>query len=183
MSYITEIGYHGTSQESAEAIISSCYNQSRGTDHWLGDGIYFFSSEEMAVEWCRSEGYKHKWEAYAVLLNQLKVKQKEILDLRNPDGAELFHSYRSFIIEKIKKGEFSVKARNKDDLDGSILNELCSVLPYKMLVLSTFVKISRERKYRYFSRVPNCIIFCVRDNTCIIMPPRVVREGVFDERG
>ncbi len=182
MSYITEMGYHGTNQESAESIMSSCYNQSRGNDHWLGDGVYFFNSEKMAFEWCKSEGYKHKWEAYAILLNQLRVKQKEILDLRNPDEADFFHSYRDLLIERIRKGEFSVRARNRNDLDGLIFNELCSVIPYKMLILGTFVKISRDRKYRYFSRVPNCIIFCVRDNTCINMPPTLVREGVFDER-
>lgn len=177
---MTNNGYHGTSLKNANLIIATCYNQSKGNDYWLGDGVYFFNSEKMALEWCRSEAYKKKWETYAILLNKLSAGQNEILDLSNPDDIEFFHEYRDLLIEKIKKGEYSVKTRNKYDLDGSIFNELCSIIPYKMIVLSTFVKISRDRKYRYFSRVPNCIIFCVKDNTCINMPPELVRKGVFE---
>jgi hypothetical protein len=48
------IGYHGTSVEAAERILSSGFEISRNEYDWLGDGAYFFQDAPLrAWEWAR----------------------------------------------------------------------------------------------------------------------------------
>ena len=47
-------GYHGTSIESANAIMSDEFRLSRNPQDWLGDGVYFFQDGlERSWDWAR----------------------------------------------------------------------------------------------------------------------------------
>jgi hypothetical protein len=48
------IGFHGTSAEAAQRILSTGFEISRNEYDWLGDGVYFFQDvEERALGWAR----------------------------------------------------------------------------------------------------------------------------------
>jgi hypothetical protein len=48
------IGYHGTSVQAAQRILSSGFQVSRNEYDWLGDGAYFFQdAPARALEWAR----------------------------------------------------------------------------------------------------------------------------------
>jgi nucleotide-binding universal stress UspA family protein len=48
------IGFHGTSVEAAQRILSSGFQVSRNEYDWLGDGVYFFQdAPARALEWAR----------------------------------------------------------------------------------------------------------------------------------
>ena len=47
------VGYHGTSEDSAQSILSSQnMYPSNGLDEWLGRGYYFFVDLDDAKWWC-----------------------------------------------------------------------------------------------------------------------------------
>lgn len=49
-----ETGYHGTSVEAAQAILSNRFEPSRNEYDWLGDGAYFFQgAPARALDWAR----------------------------------------------------------------------------------------------------------------------------------
>jgi hypothetical protein len=49
-----ETGYHGTSVEAAQAILSGGFEPSRNEYDWLGDGAYFFQgAPARALDWAR----------------------------------------------------------------------------------------------------------------------------------
>jgi hypothetical protein len=51
---IRAIGYHGTSTEAAQSILSTGFEVSRNDYDWLGDGTYFFQDAPLrAWEWAR----------------------------------------------------------------------------------------------------------------------------------
>ena len=39
----TFIGYHGTTKSACKKICNGSYKISKRNNHWLGDGVYFFS--------------------------------------------------------------------------------------------------------------------------------------------
>ncbi len=48
------IGFHGTSAEAAQRILSAGFEISRNEYDWLGDGAYFFQdAPARALEWAR----------------------------------------------------------------------------------------------------------------------------------
>ena len=174
--------YHGTSLQNAESILENGFKISQGNDYWLGDGVYFFEEDaEMAIDWCIAEGYKKIYEKYIVLQSLICASKKYIYNLFEPEGYEFFHEFRRKFINKVEKGEYSVRIKNKHVLDGAIINELCKSLPYKLIISPMFVKQVKDRKMRSFSRIPNCVVVCVRDVKFCIKDIKIYKEGVRNE--
>lgn len=83
-------GYHGTSKINADIIIKDNeFNISQGSRHWLGNGIYFFEHESLAVWWAKTK-LKNNNEHYfyksndVVLEVDINVKKENYLDLSDP---------------------------------------------------------------------------------------------------
>lgn len=177
----TSKGYHGTSKASGYLIKAKGFSISRGDDHWLGDGAYFFEDDEsMAFEWCKAESYKKKYKEYVIIESDIRVAIKNVFDLSEPKNFKFFHSYRDMLLEKIKKGTYSVKVKNKHVLDGAVINEICSIIPYKLVMTKVFVQIKRDRISRDYSRIPNCIIICVKEIDSCIKSTTIHKEGVLN---
>ena len=48
------VGFHGTTEETAEVILNSTFRISKNPYDWLGDGVYFFQdAAQRAWEWAR----------------------------------------------------------------------------------------------------------------------------------
>lgn len=117
MTYLTT-GFHGTSKNDGDSILTRGFSVSRGDNHWLGDGVYFFAEDQdMAFQWCRGESFKKKYNDYVIIKSDIGIGLKYVFDLGEPDN---------------------------------------------------FVQVVRDRITRDFSRIPNCIILCVKDvKSCI----------------
>jgi len=174
--------YHGTSLQNAESILEKGFKISCGNDHWLGDGVYFFENDgEMAIDWCIAEGSKRGYNKYVVLHSEICASEEYIYNLTEPEGRKLFHEFRRIFINKVAKGEYSVGIKNKHVLDGAIINKLCQLFPYKLIISSMFVQQVEDRRKKDFSRIPNCVIVCVRDVTFCNNDIQIYKEGVINE--
>lgn len=177
------IGHHGTDRVSGHEIIKqdSQFEISRmdkRRELWLGDGVYFFlNNEKMALEWCKAESYKKKNKEYAIIVSRIKARVTEIFDLDSPDGYELFHGHRDIVLERLGKANFSISTPTPDTRDGSLINELCTLFPFKVVKLTCFVARVKERIMKLYSRIPNCTMISVRDQECIL-DRNLQKEGV-----
>ncbi len=173
-------GHHGTDKQSGYSILDSNFNVSQKSTLWLGEGVYFFENDpKMALAWCEVEGYRRKYNEYVILISDIRVKENELLDLDNPQGQKLFHGHRDIVMERLNRAHFSVGTRNRESLDGKLINEICSFLPYKVIRLTCFVAKAKDRIRREYSSVPNCIMICVRDVEHIISTD-LFEEGVLN---
>lgn len=78
--YLT--GYHGTSKEYAENILKTkIFHQSRKINEWLGNGIYFYTEFEEALEWAK----KYHPNNEAVIHEIICIKEDEIMNLDYED--------------------------------------------------------------------------------------------------
>ena len=81
-------GYHGTNKESADAILNDKgFLISKGEEHWLGDGIYFYPDFGDALNWKYEASDS---EVEAVLHTIIRVEDDEYLDLDNEEAKKLF---------------------------------------------------------------------------------------------
>jgi len=45
------VGYHGTLRRNAQDILEGEFSCHERSDHWLGQGIYFFAEHDIALHW------------------------------------------------------------------------------------------------------------------------------------
>ena len=81
-------GYHGTSKESADAIIKDKkFRISNGEEQWLGDGIYFYPDFGDALNWKYND---NDADVEAVIHAIIRIDDDEYLDLDNEEAKKLF---------------------------------------------------------------------------------------------
>lgn len=104
MSKITYIVYHGTDCISAKKIMQTNFIYKRRSNHWLGNGIYFFEDYKQAKWW--SEIISKKQKLLAVIIEvKLEVESDKILDLRETSAMLMFLDRANRILEGISKND------------------------------------------------------------------------------
>lgn len=173
--------YHGTKIKQGQEIIKSqSMKSSRGDDHWLGDGIYFYTEEVYAFRWIaikysnnfkneHSEEFLNIFNEYTILKATVEVDEERIFSL-NESETYLFFLYISDLLKRKKR--YSSKFRNIKIVDGVVLNILFEDLGYKKkydLVEATF-PIKQNNKNLKFTRleyIPETQI-CIKNANVII---------------
>lgn len=164
-------GYHGTTKENAEHILSTRkFYLSKGEKEWLGSGIYFYPDLNDAYEWRDSEVFLH-----AVI----KITQDEYLDLDTEDGKEV---YRSIINSLCNYTEEEMVTKGINISDKNVIKNQCAVANALWDTFSElkviFASFHKER-----TQIPTLIDarierreFCVRNNDCIISVQKIERS-------
>ena len=181
----TIIGYHGTEIQSANLILSnSKYNQSNNEDDWLGSGIYFYDNLENAILY-NIRKYINKNKIYpqytelknktAILVNIIKCKEDEIVDLNEFENLQKFLGLWKIFYDRVKNNEEYKKLKLKD---GYMINWLCeNTIYFKECKIFKNVFNLDLRFNRNISKIfnkktrigynLNQIFICIVDDSCI----------------
>jgi hypothetical protein len=181
-------GHHGTSSEIAQVILSSEFEISKGNNHWLGDGAYFFveginsNTIDLAEKWAISEAFDNSSKLYlylyySVIESNINVRECEYLDLTCEEGVKVFEYLVDKFFEKLKGTKRKLKTKNY--IDGKVLNMARSeeILPLEVVKGNFYIKFTRERIYRLDSRISNCTICMVFNPKKYISSNFIVKEG------
>ncbi|MBG9656349.1 hypothetical protein ABE24_16115 [Cytobacillus firmus] len=161
------IGYHGTNSNTAKNIIRTNFSFNTTKPGWLGSGIYFFEENEgLARYWgnLKSPGNA------SVLRTEIDVPDDKIFDVSDPssDHSKTFHAFREQLLPVLHEKQINIKAENKTDFDGKILNMICIKEKYQLVRSFTYTYIDYDRKNGTFSRFPNGIELCLKNNGYIV---------------
>lgn len=103
-----DIGYHGTLDIKANAIIEQNYfiPSSKDTE-WLGEGVYFFAHKQHAIDWANREASKPRniGKASCVLSVDLDYEPSDLLDLDDPEQLQMLNDFVSASMEKLKSSK------------------------------------------------------------------------------
>ena len=93
--YVEMTGYHGTSSRHAESIAKHGLDPEKThmrPDHWLGQGVYFFTAFDLARWWAYDiAGKPYNRGTFPIVYQALiQAPQEEILDLDNYKEYDLF---------------------------------------------------------------------------------------------
>jgi hypothetical protein len=89
--------YHGTELGRAKSIeVSRTFDESRGPDHYLGDGVYFYE----ASRWHAFAWAKRRWGTVAVGIIRATINLGRCLDLSSYEHRSLLRQVRRELLEK-----------------------------------------------------------------------------------
>lgn len=165
------IGYHGTRADLKEQILRENFLPSRGDDHWLGKGAYFFEQGFSGCPKAQAKGWAicAAWDKnsrtitftrFAVLKASIHVDEaQELLDLTTPEGLEIFEACRKELEKKIDLKKFRGKST-----DQAIIDFLAQKLSFRAIRAWFFIKLEpRLRRLKLKSGIPNTTVLCVVD--------------------
>ncbi len=159
-------GWHGTVERNEEEILRSNFQESLGVDHWLGEGVYFFtegvgSPLTHARNWAKSVAHEKRSTKFAVLKASIAVNDDAILDMRQDLGIELFNTHKSFVLREIRRIHKDWKVRNAKYRDGKVFEHMKHILRLEVIIMNMYVRFLLDRIEQIPSRVPNCTFLCV----------------------
>lgn len=178
MSVITIKGHHGTDINSCKAILKSNYKISKGDQHWLGEGVYFFieglstDTINLAKKWAIAEAWdndnkKYKYTDFAVIESLIEVEEDKILDLTTEDGVKILSDLVRFFFDKIRKSKKNQKNKEWEFYDGELINMARNAnnFPFDIEVVkgNYYIKFKEERIKGVNLRTSNCTICTVYD--------------------
>ena len=81
-------GYHGTDKSVADAILRDGFVCKQNTEHWLGNGIYFFADESLAKWWATNPTQKHgvRITEPAIIECLIEADEQRVLNLCSLDA-------------------------------------------------------------------------------------------------
>jgi hypothetical protein len=158
-------GWHGTDEKNVEEILKNNFQESPGEDHWLGEGVYFFTNgvgnpEEHAQNWAKSEAHKRRNSRFAVLKADIAVNDDAVLDLRENQGLELFNKHRSYVLNQIRRTGRRFRG-GKVYCDGKVIEHMKKITDLEVIVMNMYVRFLQDRIEKIPSLIPNCTFLCV----------------------
>ncbi len=101
-----EIGYHGTCLRHREDIEKNGLDPDKcsyRTDHWLGQGVYFFDDYEKALWWASTISLQNKSCGGIIFEAEIEASDKEVLDLDDNKQLDCFMTETLQTLQEIKE--------------------------------------------------------------------------------
>jgi hypothetical protein len=117
---LTHIGYHGTELQYVDEILKKGFTHRIRDDHWLGQGIYFYTDLELAKWWANTK-FKKLDRQPAVIKVVIEVDDTAFLDLDTVAGMDFFFNKSKELLSDMSFG-----VRVEDNL----YKNLCFALDY-----------------------------------------------------
>lgn len=178
-------GFHGTDLANTVSIVRKGFIPSKGDDHWLGDGIYFFldglsrTPDTQAENWAIAQSWDNKenrrrYNSFAVFEAEIQISEDMCLDLRTADGIEVFTYFVDKFVDHIQKTNRKLKF-----VDGLMINLAREeeLIPMKAVIGNFFIKFTKERIEKINLRTANCTICNVFESNSFIKSYKVRKTG------
>jgi len=184
---ISMSGFHGTTSINGKKILIEGFKISKGGNHWLGDGTYFFleglsrTPDQQAEEWAKAEiKANHKRDPenrFSVIRATISAQEENFLDLTTANGIEILNRVLETFLKRFH-GYSKPKLESKFH-DGLLLNfaRTENILPLEIAKGNFYIKFQKEREIHINLRTPNCTICAVFD------PARHVKDLAIHSEG
>lgn len=119
------IGFHGTSVEAAQRILSTGFEISRNEYDWLGDGAYFFQdAPARALEWARQ-----RFGADAAVIGA-EIDLDDCIDLLHIQWQAVLEESYADLLERLEKSGKPVPRQTPGAhrLDRAVINHTAGLL-------------------------------------------------------
>jgi len=184
---ISFLVYHGTDSSLFKSIKSNNFTTSKGDDHWLGEGIYFFtdgistSAKKNAENWAIAAAWnktskKHNYARFCIISAEIRCSEADFWDLSTENGLKEFNYAREEILKKISS-KYNL-ASNEVYRDSDLIDVVCKKMNYMVLKSNFYIKFKKERLENIKSRIPNTSVINARTNSVVALSSiNLVLEG------
>ena len=99
------VGYHGTSESSANLILQqNCFHPSETSHEWLGKGVYFFEDRNHAIGWANIRSKREHSGNAVVIAADISCNEGEIFDLDMPQNVIELENFYKQSLKFFKEG-------------------------------------------------------------------------------
>ena len=143
-------GYHGTTRENAEIIVSSQHIiESDRNNDWLGRGVYFFAYKEHAFWWISHTRYTGQ--ETRILSSDLEYNDEQILDLDDPKELETLDSLMKAAItaSNLSDNPTAANLDTKQKRWCFACNLIKNLQPQIGIIVHTFRDSGKRVQYKY----------------------------------
>jgi len=160
-----EVCYHGTARATGKEILkTNRFHKSRGGNHWLGEGIYFFEKDAgQARDFiCKARQVKD----YSII--EVEIKSEKLLDLIDKDTFLELNGLCKEIIDRLKKISENGKTINVKNLmtNTIALNAAYDVIPYE--VVRAAFETPKVKRIKGINFIPAQVQVCVKNSDVIV---------------
>lgn len=162
------VGYHGTTRENAEKIVSEqSFIDSDKENDWLGRGVYFFAYKWHASWWVTHNRYRGK--KVEILEAKLQYTDEQMLDLDDPEQLRILDDIVKYAVANANSSNDPIRADLKTKQEHWCF--ACNLI--KKLDLSigimvyTFQDSGKRFEYEYSKFSGNQRQICVSDHSII----------------
>ncbi|PKA23959.1 hypothetical protein [Leptospira meyeri] len=168
-------------------IKTNNFISSKGDDHWLGEGIYFFTAGisaspiDNASDWAIASAWNKSakslnYTQFCVISADISCEKADFWDLSTEDGLKEFNYARDLILKKLSS-KYSLPS-NEVYRDSDIIEVVCKRMNYLVIKSNFYIKFKRERIEQIKSRIPNTTVINARSSSVIALSSiKLVKEG------
>ncbi len=101
-----ELGYHGTCTKYQYSIENDGFDPAKSnyrSDHWLGQGVYFFDDYEKALWWASNSSSRNGNCGGVVFQSFIEADDREVLDLDDNSQLDYFLTETMSTLKEIEK--------------------------------------------------------------------------------
>lgn len=105
--------YHGTGESNSKQIQSSKeFKFKYRSNHWLGQGVYFFINDYDKAEWWAKHNRPNKETSPVVLKCEVELKNSELLDLNTERDLIKLDDFAIDFFESLKREKITIKFKD-----------------------------------------------------------------------
>lgn len=169
------IGWHANEEEK---VNKSCekkrYHLSKGNDHWLGNGTYFFEDSPSGTGKLHAQSWNYKMghEKPSAFKADLLVDVEKLFDFEDEKTSILFEKLKSKYITRML--QIGKKPRH-GYIDGFFFNMWDNFIKSREIDLirrKDYYQTKDDQLLQIKSRTPNVYVLCVRNKNCISSPQK-----------
>lgn len=164
------IAYHATLAENFPAIMRRTFLPSEGNEHWLGDGIYFYTEDYHAYNWMYHKAGRRDIAVCCTIDADIEVDDGRILDL---DSAEHHYLFEGIILTIQERNNQAINTclDLADFIEGTIINFMFSELDFgehfDMVIKTFYTERDRHNRMKLSVKGTPQKQVCIKEKNCI----------------
>ena len=171
--------FHGTTLESAKGILTNGFTDSKGNEHWLGNGVYFFVEgvgympDKAAELWAEYRAYKQHTQFCSLIEARIIADENRVLDLSSYEGIRILNYIQRKCAQKL-----ATIGRGVGFIDGFLVNFAREEMGLEIDVVkgNEYIQLEEsDRIYNIRRRVSNCTI-CAVYNKLLIKDVKIIKD-------
>lgn len=131
--------YHGTDEVSSKSILSSrVFQVNHRSNHWLGNGAYFFVNDLNKARWWASSIGKGRGKLAVVLCFNIKLNDVELLNLNTEADLSKLDEFATKLFESLESHNTFMKFKDRHERNCFVLDNFFKKNPDYKAVRRTF---------------------------------------------
>lgn len=163
---ITYQCYHGTGEANSNEILSNrVFEFKYRSNHWLGQGVYFFINDFEKAKWWAESNRPDEHTSPVVLKCKVKLQKYELLDLNTETDLKKLDDFTYTFFKSLKKENITLKLNDIHEKNCKIIDMFLHINSEYKAIHRTFISTNTRPNRAGFQMISDQL--CITDQSII----------------